>query len=140
MERTMIIDLKELSYCGLPCKQCGLLKATLENDAATKKELFEQWGTKEKFGIEFDAETFFCYTCKPGDKPKKIGMDTCEVRKCALSKELEACVLCDELKSCDKEFWKAWPETHGFVKKLQERFADQPGATRIEIKVDDQST
>ena len=129
------IDFKKLSYCGIPCAQvCELLKATLENDVKKKKLLYEQQEMKKNFGIEFDPEKVFCFTCKPGDKPKKVGMDTCVVRICALANGMESCVQCKKLASCDKEFWKAWPELYEFNKKNQARYSAEPGATLREIK------
>jgi hypothetical protein len=130
------IDLKQLAYCGIPCAQaCELYKATLENDVKAKKLIHEKWGWKKKFGIEYDPEKVFCYTCKPGDKPKKIGMDQCLVRNCALANGIESCVQCSILAACDKEFWKSWPDTFEFAKKVQARYRTQPGALIKEINI-----
>ncbi len=129
------IDLKQLSYCGIPCAQaCELYKATLENDVAMKKLVYEKWGWKKKFGIDFDPDKVFCYTCKPGDKPKKVGMDICVVRNCAMANGVESCVQCANLAACDKEFWKTWPVLYAEVKKIQARYRTQPGAVIKEIK------
>ncbi len=129
------IDFKKLSYCGIPCAQvCELLKATLENDVNKKKLLYEQQEMKKNFGIEFDPEKVFCYTCKPGDKPKKVGMEKCVVRVCALANGMESCVQCRNLATCDKEFWKTWPELYEFNKKNQARYIAEPGAALREVK------
>ena len=129
------IDLKPLAYCGIPCAQvCELYKATLENDVAMKKLVYEKWRWKKKFGIEFDPDKVFCYTCKPGDKPKKVGMATCGVRNCAVANGMESCVQCKSLAACKQEFWKSNPETFEFAKKVQARYSIQPGAMIKEIK------
>ena len=129
------IDLKQLSYCGIPCAQaCELYKATLENDVAMKKLVYEKWGWKKQFGIDFDPDKVFCYTCKPGDKPKKVGMDICAVRNCAIANGVESCIQCANLAVCDKEFWKTWPVLYAEVKKIQARYRTQPGAVIKEIK------
>ena len=100
----------QLSYCGIPCvKVCPLYKATQENDVEMKKILYERQEMKKKFGLDFDPDKVFCHTCKPGDKPKKVGMDTCPVRQCALANGVESCVQCANLDACDKEYWKKWP-------------------------------
>jgi hypothetical protein len=66
------IDFSKLSCCGVPCAQvCELYKATLENDEKLKKLIYEKWEWKKKFGIDYDPEKVFCYTCKPGTSPKK---------------------------------------------------------------------
>jgi hypothetical protein len=130
-----LIDLKQLSYCGIPCAQaCELYKATRDNDVALKKLIHEKWEWKKKFGIEFDPGKVFCYTCKPGDKPLKVGMAACEVRKCALANGVESCVQCSNLTACGKEYWKIWPAQYAYVNKMQARYRTQPGAVIKEIK------
>lgn len=129
------VDLKELSYCGIPCvKVCALYKATQDNDVKTKKLLYEQWKMKKDLGIEFDPDKIFCYTCKPGDKPMKVGMDKCAVRNCAMANAIESCVQCKNLAVCDKKYWNTWPDVYEFAKKTQARYLAQPGATLLEIK------
>jgi hypothetical protein len=129
------IDLKQLAYCGIPClTTCELYKATLENDVKTKKLVYEQWNWRKKFGFEFDPDKVFCYTCKPGDKPKKAGMNECEIRNCAMANGVESCIQCANLAACDKEFWKTWPVLFAEVKKIQARYRTQPGAVIKEIK------
>jgi hypothetical protein len=129
------IDLKELAYCGIPCVQvCELYKATRDNDVKTKKLVYEKWEWKKKFGIEFDPDKVFCYTCKPGDKPKKVGMDACTVRNCATANDMESCVQCEDLAACDKELWKSWPAMHADVRKLQARYRTRQGAVIKKIK------
>jgi len=128
------IDLKQLSYCGIPCVQvCELYKATRENDVKTKRLVYEKWEMKKNYGIEFDPDKIFCYTCKPGEKPKKVGMDKCEVRNCAIAQGAESCIQCKNLAACDKEFWKTWPALYESSKKLQARYITQPGAILLEI-------
>jgi hypothetical protein len=134
-QETKPIDLKVFSLCGIPCLQaCPLSRATLKNDVELKKVIYEKWGWKKKFGIEFDPEKVFCHTCKPGDKPLKVGMAACEIRNCGLANGVESCIQCDNLASCDKEYWKTWPVQHAAVKKTQERYRTQPGAVIKEIK------
>jgi hypothetical protein len=129
------IDFSKLSYCGIPCVQvCELYKATLENDVKMKKVLYERQEMKKKFGLEFDPEKVFCYTCKPGDKPKKVGMDSCVIRICAMANGMESCVQCQNLAACDKEYWKKWPGLYEFNKKNQARYIAEPGAALREIK------
>jgi hypothetical protein len=126
------LDLKALCFCGIPrayCEQqCELFKATRENDVQLKKAVHEKWEMKKKFGVDFDPDTIFCYGCKPGDKPLKVGMAECPVRVCPSAGGLESCVQCLDLSSCDKAFWKDWPNAFDLAKKLQARYAGQPGA------------
>ena len=125
------LDLKALSYCGIPnayCEsQCELFKATRDNDAKLKKTVYDQWEMKKKFGVDFDPDKIFCYGCKPGDKPLKVGMAECPVRACPMANGLESCVQCLDLAACDKAFWKEWPNAFQAAKTLQARYKAQPG-------------
>ena len=129
------IDFSKLSYCGIPCAQaCELYTATVENDEQAKKRIYEQWNWKKKFAIDYDPAKVFCHTCKPGDKPKKVGMDVCVIRSCVMANGMEACVQCKNLSACDKEYWKKWPALHEFNKKNQARYLAEPGAALREVK------
>jgi hypothetical protein len=132
------LDLKALCYCGIPqayCEQqCELFKATRENDVELKKAVYERWEMKKKFGIDFEAGKIFCYGCKPGDKPLKVGMAECPVRTCPAANGLESCVQCLDLASCDKAYWKDWPNAFDLAKKLQARYAGQPGAALTRVR------
>ena len=126
------LDLKSLSYCGIPkayCEQqCELFKATRDNDAKLKKTVYDQWEMKKKFAVDFDPDKIFCFGCKPGDKPLKVGMAECPVRACPLANGLESCVQCLDLAACDKAFWKEWPIAFQAAKTLQARYKVQSGA------------
>lgn len=132
------LDLKALSYCGIPrtyCEQqCELFKATRESDVRLKRSVYDRWEMKKKFGIDFDPDKIFCYGCKPGDKPLKVGMAECPVRACPAANGLESCVQCLDLASCDKAFWKEWPNAFDLAKKLQARLAGQPDAALKRVR------
>ena len=129
------LDLAPYSFCGIPCAQaCPLHKATLNDDVKMKKLIYEKWEWKKKFGIEYDPAKVFCYSCKPGDKPEKVGMDQCPVRQCGLANDVESCIQCGHLDACDKAYWKTWPEQHAMIMKLQDRYRTQPGAVIKKIK------
>jgi hypothetical protein len=132
------LDLKALAYCGIPyafCeRQCALFKATRDNDVKLKKAVYEQWEMKKKFGVEFDPDKIFCYGCKPGDKPLKVGMAECPVRACPISAGLESCVQCTSLATCDKAFWRDWPNAFTSALALQARYKAQPGSMLKDAK------
>lgn len=134
-DRTNIIDLKKLSYCGIACEnECELYKATKSNNTALKKSVFEKWNWKEKFGIEFYPEKIDCYNCKPENGILKIGMDDCEVRRCAIENGAESCIQCENLSVCGMELWENWPDFYGHMKNRQKQYLSQEGAYLIEIK------
>ncbi|MBP1769497.1 MAG: hypothetical protein H6P96_115 [Candidatus Aminicenantes bacterium] len=132
------VDLAALAYCGIPqafCeKNCELFKATRENDVELKRAVYDKWEMKKKFGIEYEADKIFCYGCKPGDKPLKVGMAECPVRACPSANGLESCIQCLDLASCDKAFWRDWPSVLDLAKKLQARYAGQPGAALKRVR------
>ena len=131
------LDLAQFSFCGIPCAQaCPLHKATMNDDVKTKKLIYEKWEWKKKFGIDYDPAKVFCYSCKPGDKPLKIGMAACEVRNCSLANGVASCIQCGHLDACDKSYWKSWPEQHAMAKRMQARYRTQAGAVIKEIKTE----
>jgi hypothetical protein len=121
-----LIDPAKLCFCGYFCPEdCKFLVATEKNDPVLKKAVFVEWGLEERTGITFDAEKIFCFKCKPGDKPEGPVLRYCTVRSCAKEKGYEACIQCDELKICEKELWKRFPEFHDGVIMMQQKYRAQ---------------
>ncbi len=115
-----IPDLKELTYCGFKCTmECALLKGTLNNDEDLKKKAYEDWGMKERFGMDFDPEQVFCYGCKNEEQVKGSAVKKCTVRACAIEKEHECCIQCKELADCDEELWMGFPQFREKVLEMQ---------------------
>lgn len=114
-------DPSKMNYCGHKCPEdCKFLEASVKNDPVLKKEAYEIWEMKERFGVEkFEADKIFCFGCKNKEKPAGIRLQKCDVRVCAISKNYEACIECDSLSTCDKDLWKKFPEFHQSVIKLQ---------------------
>jgi hypothetical protein len=56
-----------------------------------------------------------CSTCKWRPEGK------CQIKRCAIARGVPTCAHCDDLPSCDKEFWKKKPE----VRKLAEQLRAQ---------------
>jgi hypothetical protein len=113
----------KLNYCGYQCPEnCPFLKGSLENDVELKKEAYTQWKIKERFHVDFYPEKIFCYGCKTKDKPEGIVLVNCTVRSCAMEKELECCIECDELVTCRKDLWSRFPDFKKQVIKMQEEY------------------
>jgi hypothetical protein len=111
-------DLKGLTYCCYKCtSECPTYKATIENNPELKKKAYEDAKWKEKYGIDFDPDTFFCFGCKPADKPLSINLKACTVRQCVIEKGYDCCIECNRLTACDKKLWKSYPE---FKEKVME--------------------
>ena len=117
------IDPKRLNYCGYTCpSDCKFLIASVKNDPELKKEAYTIWKIKEKYNIDFDPETIFCYGCKNTEKPEGVVLKNCTVRKCALSKGLNCCIECSELSGCTKELWSQFPDFRQYVIELQKKY------------------
>lgn len=113
-------DPKKLNYCGYVCPEdCLMYTATIENSEEKKKEAYKLWKIEERHGIAFDPDQVFCYKCKNSGKPDGIVTGKCTVRYCAMEKEIDCCIECETLETCDKDLWKRFPEFHKGMIKLQ---------------------
>jgi hypothetical protein len=118
-----IPDPKKLEYCGYKCPaDCPMYLATINNDVEAKKKAFENWQLEERYGLKFDPEQVFCYTCKPEEKPVGIAAQHCAVRACAIEKGFDCCIECKELSTCKKGVFSRYPDFHKGVVKLQEKY------------------
>jgi len=87
-----------ISYCGLDCERCEARVATITNDQKLKEEIAKTWSQLN--GTTITADMINCTGCKI-DGPKTIFCESlCEIRKCAIKKELEMCSKCKELHTC----------------------------------------
>ncbi len=126
MQQNEVPDPKKLNYCGYSCpKDCKFLEASVKNDPVLKKEAYEIWEMKERFGVtEFDPEKIFCFGCKTKDKPVGIRLQKCDVRNCAIDKKLESCIECSDLKTCEKDLWEKFPDFKSSVIKMQKTYME----------------
>lgn len=121
-----LIDAKKLNYCGYSCPaDCQFLKATKANDPVLKKEAYEVWHLKERYNVDFDADKVFCWGCKVEEEKIGAVAGNCGVRKCAIEKEHDACIQCDDLKNCDKDLWQRFPDFHKAIIDMQVKFKNQ---------------
>lgn len=120
------IDPKKLNFCGYTCPEdCKFHIATIENNVEKKKEAYELWKIKERYGIEFDPETAVCWKCKNMEKPAGVAAANCTVRQCAIEKGFDSCIQCDKLISCDKDLWTRFPDFYKAVKEMQVKYKEQ---------------
>jgi hypothetical protein len=118
-------DPKKLNYCGYTCPPaCEFKQASIANDDELKKKAFDAWKLKERYGIEFDAEKTFCFGCKNENSPEGIVLTNCSVRACAIEKNFDCCIECNDLTSCNQDLWKRFPKFYEQVKALQVSYLD----------------
>ena len=116
-------DPKKLNYCGYKCPDdCKMFLAGKSTDDALKREAFKMWRLQEKYEVNYSPEIVFCEKCKGTDDPKSLLLSNCSVRNCAIEKEYDCCIECDDLKSCDKEIWTTFPQFKEQVLKMQQAY------------------
>jgi len=104
-----------IAYCGLACDSCPIHLATLEKNPAEQtkmrvliaEQLANIYGTTPKPEIISD-----CDGCKVYNGRLFTGCIECEIRKCAIRKNMVSCAYCSYY-ACDK---------------LKKHFAIDPGA------------
>jgi len=87
------------AYCGLMCETCPIHLATLESNISRKaemrlmiaEELSKIYGTTPKPEIVTD-----CDGCKVSNGRLFTGCADCEIRKCAILKEVVNCAYCGD--------------------------------------------
>lgn len=119
-------DLDKLTYCGYRCPpDCKFKKGTIDDDVELKRQAWELWKIEERFGVAFDPDQAICYGCKELEKPEGIVLARCDVRRCVQEKELECCIECLDLVTCDKDLWRRFPQFKEKVVKMQEQYFEQ---------------
>ena len=95
-----------IAYCGLVCQGCPIHLLSLENDEEKRQKIKieiaricrEQYG----YGAEFKAEDITdCDGCRAITGRLFSGCSNCDIRKCAIRRNLESCAFCPEY-ACDK--------------------------------------
>jgi len=120
--------LKDRAYCGLICGDwCALWRATRANDPAQKAKVHREWRWKEKFGVEYNPDTVFCWGCKAPGQPRNVAQLRCTVLKCSAGRGFESCLQCRKLAPCDKDLWKDYPDFHQKMVKLQQQYVAAEG-------------
>jgi hypothetical protein len=85
---------KLIGFCGLSCSECPAFIATQNDDNAQREQIAKQW-TKE-YRHEFQAEDINCDGCTNLDG-KHVGYcNVCEVRTCAVEKDVKNCAYCSD--------------------------------------------
>lgn len=118
-------DPHKMNYCGYTCPEgCEFKKATLTNDVELKKKAYEAWKIQERYQIPFEADKIFCFGCKNTGQPDGVVSANCTVRSCAIEKNFEACIQCNELPTCSKDLWSRFPEFHKQVIDARSKYME----------------
>jgi hypothetical protein len=90
---------KSIAFCGIDCGECKAFIATEKNDNSMRNEIAKEWS--KEFGHEIKPEEINCDGCLNVDGLHIGYCGMCEIRKCAMDKEIENCAYCTDFK-CEK--------------------------------------
>ena len=89
-----------IAYCGLDCEICEARLATVNDDVNLRVKVAKEWS--ELNGAEITPEMINCSGCRvPGIKTPYCD-SLCPIKQCAISRRVETCGDCPEMKTCDK--------------------------------------
>ncbi len=91
---------KFTAYCGLDCETCEARIATINDDNELRTKVAREWSEMNQTDIS--PEMINCAGCRVEGIKFAYCDSMCEIKKCALSKELETCGCCTEMRTCSK--------------------------------------
>ena len=89
---------KLLGCCGLDCENCGAYIATVNDDNEMRIKTAKLWS--EWNNSDIPPEAINCLGCRGDGIKAYYCSELCEIRKCALGKDLGTCAECSELAGC----------------------------------------
>jgi hypothetical protein len=90
---------KIIACCGLNCATCDARIATLSNDNELRAQTAEKWKVLHR-AVDLTANMINCTGCRE-EGVKFAHCNVCDIRKCADTKNLKTCALCDQLDLCE---------------------------------------
>lgn len=89
---------KMIAYCGLNCEKCDAHIATINNDDVLRAKTAKFWA--EMNNAPITAEMINCMGCRMDGVKTPFCDSMCEIRQCALKKDVDTCGDCGEMKTC----------------------------------------
>lgn len=89
-----------IAYCGLDCFQCDAYLATIHDDQALREKTAKQWSEWNQ--VQILPEDIHCTGCRMDGVKSAYCDSLCEIRQCALKKEVRTCGDCAEMETCSK--------------------------------------
>jgi hypothetical protein len=88
-----------IAYCGLNCIECDAYIATQNNDQSLREKTAAEWS--KGYNFTFTPEMINCTGCK-GSGVQVGHCSECEIRNCAMTKNVVNCGACGEFTTCKK--------------------------------------
>ena len=88
-----------IAYCGLPCDTCPIYMATEEKDKSIRDSMRDSIRSlcNTKYGMDLTKDEITdCDGCRAGTGRIFLRCSECEIRNCAIGKNLESCATCTE--------------------------------------------
>ena len=83
-----------IGYCGVPCHQCAVFRASHGQEADERRKSYETW--RMMYGRKISEADFKCDGClAPSDQVFET-CQKCEIRDCARARGVESCAYCEE--------------------------------------------
>lgn len=108
-----------IAFCGLDCSKCETYLATQADLDAQRAAVAKKWSAL--YHKEITPNQINCDGCKSNGRLFFHCENTCEIRKCCMSKGADNCAVCGEY-PCDTiaGFIKLAPEAGKMLEKLRE--------------------
>ena len=90
-----------IGYCGLDCEKCEAFIATKNDDDALRATVAAKWA--KDYGAPIKPEHINCTGCLSTGVKTYFCDQLCEVRKCAVKKQLGSCGECPDLACAELE-------------------------------------
>ena len=98
-----------ISFCGLPCHECGAFLATRDDNDEKRAEVAQLWS--KEFKTDIKPEDINCEGCLSSSENLFNYTKICEIRKCGKEKDVANCAYCSDY-ACEKleKFFEMVPD------------------------------
>ncbi|NCC25797.1 MAG: DUF3795 domain-containing protein [Deltaproteobacteria bacterium] len=83
-----------IAFCGIDCGTCEAFIATATDDDILRKKVANQW--TEAYKVQILPEYINCTGCHSSGVKVHYCENMCEVRKCAVERNVETCAQCED--------------------------------------------
>lgn len=83
-----------IGFCGLTCSECPAFVATINDNDVQREKIAKQW--TQEYKHEFKTEDINCDGCTQLQGRHVGYCDMCEVRSCAIEKNVKNCAYCED--------------------------------------------